>query len=100
MTTPERTTHEEHVWMVDAMEEAVAAVLEDGERLRHLPRWLLPPDVREGDIVRVRTEPAEGGALRLEVRVDREATESAYRRSEEQVSGVPRSHDPGGDIVL
>lgn len=86
--------------MVDSMEEGVVAVLEDGERLRHLPGWLLPPEVREGDIVRVRAEPADGGALRLEVRVDREATESAYRRSAEQVRDVPRSHDPGGDIVL
>lgn len=100
MTEPEPTGREEHVWMVDAMEEGVAAVLEDGERLRHLPRWLLPPDAREGDILRVRAEAAEGGALRLEVRVDHEATESAYRRSEEQVSDVARSHDPGGDIVL
>lgn len=94
------TEREEHVWMVDSTEEGLAAVLEDGETLRHLPLWLLPPDVREGDIVRVRAEPADGGALRLEVRVDREATGSAYRRSEEQVRDVPRSRDPGGDIVL
>ena len=42
-----------HVWRIDGIEEGVARVEEDGERMITLPRHLLPAGAREGQIVRV-----------------------------------------------
>lgn len=86
-------------WMVDSIEEGIAAVEEDGGRVLHVPLWLLPDGVREGQIVAVTREETPGGVA-LTVAVDREATERALRRSRAQVEGTPGHHDPGGDIVL
>lgn len=87
-------------WIVDAIEEGVAAIEEEG-RLRHVPIALLPAEVREGDILEVRVEQTRDGAARTTITIDRAATEQARRRSEEQVAQKTRpSNDPGGDIVL
>ena len=87
-------------WTVDAIEEGVAAVEQDG-RLRHVPVSLFPADVKEGDIVDVRVEQMKDGAARTTITIDRAATEKARRRSEEQVARSARQpNDPGGDIVL
>lgn len=86
-------------WTVDSIEEGMAAVEEDGGRILHLPLWLLPDGVREGEVVAVTREETPGGVV-LTVAVDREATERALRRSRAQVEGTPPGHDPGGDIVL
>ncbi len=88
----------DHRWVVDGIEEGVARVEEDGERLLHVPLWLLPQDVEEGSVLRVGVE---GGAVRtVKVELDREATEAALRRSREQAAKRPTGNDPGGPIRL
>ena len=88
---------EQHVWIIDAIEEDVAAIEEDGERIRHVARWLLPPGAREGAILSVsRTESGEDG-LRIEIVIDRDAERAARDERRDR----PRSaSDRGGDIVL
>lgn len=89
---------ERRTWVVDSIEEGVAAVHEDGERLLHVPAWILPAGVKEGDVLAV-TRAAEGGAATLRLALDPAATEAALRRSREQLGRLSRN-DPGGDIVL
>lgn len=87
---------EHHKWIVDAIEEGVASVEEDGERIRHLPLWMLPPGAREGAVLSVVKSHQANGVLRLTVAVDEKATREAGEPRER-----PRNpHDPGGDIVL
>lgn len=88
----------ERRWVVDSIEEGVAAVEEDGARMLHVPAWLLPAAVREGDVLRVeRRDEGAGSTVRFEV--ERSATDDARDRAREQVSRLSRT-DPGGDIVL
>ena len=89
---------EERRWVVDSMEEGVAAVEEDGARMLYVPAWLLPRTVREGDVLRV-SRRDEGAASLLRIEVDRAATQEALGRVREQVSRLARD-DPGGDIAL
>jgi hypothetical protein len=89
---------EERRWVVDSLEEGIAAVEEDGARMLHVPAWLLPPAAREGDVLRV-SRRDEGAASVLRIEVDRAATEEAAGRAREQVSRLSHN-DPGGDIVL
>jgi hypothetical protein len=89
---------EERRWVVDSMEEGVAAVEEDGARMLYVPAWLLPATVREGDVLRV-SRRDEGAASLLRIEVDRAATQEALARVGEQVSRLARD-DPGGDIAL
>lgn len=86
-------------WTVDAIEEGVAAVEEDGARVVHVPAWILPPGTREGDVLTVSREAGEGGEAVLRIRVDPAATQAALERSKAQL-GLLASRDPGGDIVL
>ena len=89
---------EERRWVVDSMEEGIAAVEEDGARMLHVPVWLLPAAAREGDVLRV-SRRDEGAASSLRIEVDRAATEEGLGRSREQASRLSHN-DPGGDIVL
>jgi hypothetical protein len=84
--------------IVDRLEgDLVVVELDDGRTL-DLPRWMLPPGLREGDVVRATTEPA-GDGWRVETRVDPE--ETARRRSAaQQTLERLAAKDPGGDITL
>src|SRR6478736_2992038 len=42
-----------HKWVVDVIEEDAAAVEVDGRRVTPMPRWLLPTDAKDGDVLRV-----------------------------------------------
>lgn len=88
-----------HHWMIDSIEEGMAAVEEDGGRMVRIPLWLLPAGVREGEILSVAREEESDVAV-LTIRRDPEATERAMERSRAQVEGTPRGNDPGGHIVL
>jgi DUF3006 family protein len=86
-------------WVVDSIEEGIAALEEDGAWLVRLPAWLLPDGAREGDVLAVSRTAESDGAATLRVTIDRAATEAALRRSREQL-GRAAGRDPGGDIVL
>jgi hypothetical protein len=85
-------------WVVDSLEEGVATVVEDDARVRHVPAWLLPDTVREGDVLRVARR-NEGVAALLRIEVDGAATEAGRARSLEQLGRLVRS-DSEGDIVI
>ena len=89
---------EERRWVVDSIEDGIAAVEEDGAPMLYVPAWLLPAAAREGDVLRV-SRRDEGAAAALRIEVDRGATDEARSRSREQVSRLSHT-DPGGDIVI
>ena len=86
-----------HTWVVDVVEDEAAAVEVDGRRVTPIPRWLLPTDARDGDVLRViHSRSASRSTFTIEV--DHDATRLAYERSAEQLRNAP----PGGsgDIDL
>ena len=89
---------EERQWVVDSIEDGVAAVEEDGARMLYAPAWLLPFATREGDVLRV-SRRDEGAVASLRIEVDGGAADRGRSRSREQVSRLSHT-DPGGDIVL
>jgi len=86
-------------WVVDSMEEGIAAVSDEAGRILHVPGWILPSATREGDVLAVERTPDGEGACGLRITLDHAATDEALRLSREQVQRrLP--HDPGGNIVL
>ena len=100
-TKQERQTKQQrHTWTVDVIEENSAAVEVDGRQVTPLPRWLLPEDAREGDVLSVQHERTRERS-KLTIEIDREATAAAVEQSKEQVRKDDPPHgDPGGDIAL
>lgn len=92
---PARETHR---LVVDRFEGELAVVQVNGGRLLDLPRWLLPPDTREGDVVEV-TRIARAGSAGLQVHVDRAATDRAEERARQLLEEL-KNKDPGGDLGL
>lgn len=90
---------EHHTWIIDAIEEDVASIEEDGERMRQLPVWMLPPGAREGTVLAVVRSHQNDGANRLTVAIDQPAMERL--RSDGSRRNRPRNPaDRGGDVVL
>lgn len=87
-----------HRWAIDRMEEGTAAVEQDGDQVFEIPRWLIPPTAREGDILAATVETRAGGELSVTVRLDRLATDVA--RAPKRPKGARSPRDPGGDIAL
>lgn len=86
-----------HTWVIDVMEDDSTAVQVDGREITPLPRWVLPADAHEGDILRV-THSRSASRSSLTIEVDRSATRLAMERSADQVRRAPA---PGtGDIDL
>jgi hypothetical protein len=94
--------HHAHRWTIDAIEEGTARIEEEGGRIIHLPRYLLPAGAREGHILRVTGKPGKG-KLELTIEVDEAATEAALARSKAQTAATmatSKKRDPGGDVSL
>lgn len=91
------THHTRHTWVVDVIEEDSAAVEVDGRQVTPIPRWILPAEARDGDVLRVAHD-RSGTRSTLTIEVDRHATELAYQRSDEQLRRAPKPDK--GDIVL
>jgi len=93
-----------HRWAVDGIEDGVARIEEDGERMITVPAYLLPAGVREGQLLRVTsTAGEEKGSLVVTVALDVEATADALARSKTTVARAmaqSRKRDPGGDVSL
>lgn len=89
----------EHRLVVDRFEGDQVVVEVDGGEFRDLPRWIFPKGVKEGDVV-VAARSAEGkDAVRIELRIDREATEAGRREAGEILERL-KKRDPGGDLEL
>jgi len=91
-----------HTWIIDSIEERVAAIEVDGSAVVRLPQWVLPRGAREGDVLAVSHElDADGERSTLRIALDREAKEQALDRSRRQTrKGRKGARDPGGDITL
>lgn len=90
--------HSKHVWVVDVIEDGSASIEVDGRAITPIPAWLLPDGVKEGDVLSVSHDRAEGRSA-LVIETDPEAKKKALDRSAKQVSRKSK-RDPGGDIQL
>jgi len=90
-----RASH--HTWVVDVIHDDAAAVEVDGRRVTPIPRWLLPTNAKDGDVLRV-THTRSASRSTFTIEVDRDATRLAYERSAEQLRNAPPSGS--GDIDL
>jgi len=93
---------EEHRWAIDALDEGVVRIEEDGKRLLTIPRYLVPSDAREGQLLRV-THIDVQGVLTVSVAIDAEATTAALASSVATTKRAmvhSKRHDPGGDVSL
>ena len=87
-----------HTWIVDVIEDGSASIEVDGRSVTPIPEWMLPVGVKEGDVLAVTHERAEGKSV-LAIRVDSEGKKKAMERSAQQVSRKS-GKDRGGDIQL
>ena len=95
--------HGVHRWSVDGIEEDSARVEEDGTRMITVPVYLLPPGVREGQVLVVERSEERGGSVRITVSLDEAATRDAMDKSKKQVAETmlaSKKNDPGGDVAL
>ena len=87
-----------HQLIVDRVEGEMVVVETEAGGTLDLPRWLLPPGVKEGDVILARPgQGKEGWSVAMEV----DAEETGRRRAamKERVERLA-SRDPGGDITL
>ncbi len=93
-------------WLIDSLEEDSAQIEEDGVRVIHVPRSILPAGAKEGDVLLVGLEQQRRGkreAVRVTITLDPDATEEALEKSRKQVKrarNASRRRDSGGDIAL
>ena len=100
-------------WIIDSLEEDSAQIEEDGARVIHVPRSILPDGAREGDVLIVEREDrptgkgpqkgVKGNAVLVTITLDPGATRAAKFKSRQQVRRVSqamRKPDPGGDVIL
>jgi hypothetical protein len=93
----------EHRWVVDGIEEGMARVEEDGERMITVPVYLLPAGAAEGQILRVTRGAEEKDSVNLLVSLDAQATARAMAQSKATTArtmAASRKRDPGGDVAL
>jgi hypothetical protein len=93
----------DHIWAVDGVEEATARVVEDGGRAITIPLYLLPPGVKEGDVLSVTRSDESGESVLITIAVDAGAAEKAQERSrsaQARTLAASRRDDPGGDVSL
>ena len=92
----------EHRWVIDSIEESVASVEVDGDRMIAVPQSLLPSGAKQGHVLRVlRETAADGKRSTLSIEIDEAATRDAIAASAAQTKkGTRPANDPGGDIAL
>ncbi|HEX6599249.1 MAG TPA: DUF3006 domain-containing protein [Gemmatimonadaceae bacterium] len=93
-----------HRWAIDAIEEGMARIEEDGERMITVPVYLLPAGVGEGQILDVTTAVGkEKGTLVVTVAADEAATAESLAKSKATMARAmaqSRKRDRGGDVAL
>jgi len=98
------TRRASHRWTVDGLEEGMARIEEDGERMITVPVYLLPAGVREGQVFQVTSAAGEGqGTLIVTVAADEAETAASLAKSKATVARAmaqSRKRDKGGDVAL
>ena len=99
---PDKRDNAEHRWVIDSIEESVASIEVDGDRMITVPQSLLPKGAKQGDVLRVLRETAsDGKRSTLNIEIDEAATREALAASAAQTKkGTRQANDPGGDIAL
>lgn len=77
-----------HTWVIGVIEDDAAAIEVDGRRVTPIPRFLLPSDARDGDVLRV-THARSGTRSVFTIEVDRDATRLVFKRSADQLRDAP-----------
>ena len=93
---------QQHVWRIDGIEEGVARIEEDGERMITLPRQFLPREATEGQRLVV-TRMVGKGSVTLAIAIDAAGTAEELEQSRAQTSAAlaqSRKRDPGGNVSL
>ena len=94
----------EHRWAIDGIEEGLARIEEDGDKMITIPVHLLPPDVKEGQLLRVTRVPgSDGRSLVLTIALDRAATAEVLSTSKatmDKAMTASKKKDRGGDVSL
>ena len=88
-----------HRWAIDRVEEGTAAVEQDGDHVYEIPRYLLPANARDGDVLSVTIADATPGEVMISVRIARAASATPPSPKPARAKRRP-GNDPGGDIVL
>lgn len=88
-----------HRLIIDRFEGDLAVVEVDGARFLTIPRWFLPADAREDDVVSLTTYATPDGTLTHQLRIDHAATTRAREETTALVDRLRRK-DPGGDLSL
>lgn len=86
-----------HTWVIDAIEDDSAAVEVDGRQITHVPRWLLPSDARDGDVLTV-SHARSASRSTVSIEVDPDAKRELLIRSRERIEDAPASGQ--GDVSL
>jgi hypothetical protein len=95
--------HFEHRWAVDGLEEDSVRIEEDGARIITVPRYLLPPGVKEGQLLVVERSEERGDSVRITVRLDESGTRDALEKSKATTTKTmltSKKNDPGGNVSL
>src|SRR5687768_16472506 len=91
------------IWRIDAIEERVARIEQDGGEMITLPVSLLPAGAKEGQRLSVtRTTDGRRG-LTLAIVIDAEGTSEERAASARQTAAAlarSRKRDPGGNVAL
>ena len=93
-----KVTEPVHRWAIDQIEEGTAAVEQDGDHVYEIPRYLVPPDARDGDVLAVTVTRAAAGEVTVSVRIDHAASAPPTAKPAQKKRRA--ANDPGGDIVL
>ena len=87
------------IWTIDAVEEGIARIEEDGERIIRIPRYLLPTGAREGQILRVTSKPGKS-KTELTIEIDEAAAaRHPFDRSNPLNGGWGEVRLPDGQII-
>jgi hypothetical protein len=92
-----------HRWVVDAIEEDVVRIVEDGEQVFTLPHSLLPAGLLEGDVCAVVRDEDDAGEVRLAISTDAPAARRARGQagaSHAHALDASKKRDRGGDVRL
>ena len=91
------------IWRIDSIEEAIARIEEDGERMLSLPVSLLPSGAKEGQRLLVTRTTSGRKRLTLDIAIDAEGTAAELAKSKAQTAAalaLSKKGDPGGNVAL
>jgi len=74
----------------------VVVAVDDG-LVVDLPRWILPTNIRSGDVLLARSDSPGFGSRRVEIRIDAEASGAGRAAIAARLDAL-RSDDPGGPL--